>query len=87
VKRDKQQRQRSSRDRRSRSYESYGDPYFYGDHYYHGFGRYRPGYWGHGYYASSMGGGVAGNDDFTAGDAESLMHQDDADFETDMSES
>ncbi len=61
------------------------DPYFYGDRYYDGYGRYTTGYWGHHY----IQGRRHEPHDFTEADAESLQETgfDDEDFETNMSES
>ena len=77
----KSQRKEAGRRQRTRHHDHYDDPYFYGDTYYHNYGRYRPGYWGFAHYSSYH------SHDFTSGDAESVMYEGDGDFETDMSES
>ena len=88
AKRDQKEQRRAAtgQRRRRQDYDHYDDPYFYGDDYYQGYGRYRPGYWGYTHYSvwSSR-----DSHDFTSGDAESMMHEGDGDFgyETDMSES
>ncbi|MCA9175821.1 MAG: hypothetical protein KDB14_15150 [Planctomycetales bacterium] len=85
AKLDLKQRRGESRQRWSND-SGYEDPYFYGDHYYRGYGRYRTGYWGHAYYSHYSDNDYYGND-FTSGDAESMLHEGDGDFEMDMSES
>jgi len=64
------------------------DPYFYGGYHYAGWGHYGDGYWGHSNYRSATSGDEA---DFTEADSGALaaadMHDDAADFESDMSES
>jgi len=61
------------------------DPYFYGYTHYYGYGHYGRGYWGHNSYHSA----TSGDDlNFNAGDSEVLAEaDDDATFESDMSES
>ncbi len=55
------------------------DPYFYGMTRYRGYGRYRAGAWGAGFYAAAH-----RREDFTEADAESLRNADDASWERDM---
>ena len=60
------------------------DPYFYGQRHYRGYGHYGPGYWGHHSYVEATSHHDGG---FTAGDSQALGDEDDATFESDMSES
>lgn len=85
AKQDDKQRRGKSRSRTGHYEDDFGEPYFYSDHYYDGYGRYRPGYWGYSYYAMSH--HDTGMEDFTAADAESLATEGAEDFESDMSES
>jgi len=64
----------------------YDDPFFYSD-YYVGYGMYGHGHWGHRHYSSARESRHHDANDFTEADAESLAHEGDEDFETDMGES
>ena len=87
----KQELQNSGRDQqvRGRGYGSHSrwrddDPYFYGGYHYHGWGHYGHGYWGYQSYQHAM---HANDADFTPSDSAALFDGDEADFESDMSES
>ena len=56
------------------------DPYFYGESYYPGYGRYGAGRWGYAYYSGSH----HDPDDFTEADGESLRVEGDEAWEQDM---
>ncbi len=77
-------RRRGLKVRPQRGYDD--DPYFYGGTYYPGYGYYGPRHHTQ-FHAHDASGGQADPNDLNAGDAESLKHEDDEDFETDMGES
>ena len=64
--------------RRGRSYDQ--DPYFYGDSHYEGYGSYRRGHWGHGYYQRSR----HDPNDFSEADGEAFATEGDEGWENDM---
>ena len=89
AKQDLRQQRQETQHRRRRHDADYEDPYFYGDEYYRGYGRYRQGYWGYKHFSTW---GMHDHDhgdmhDFTSADGASMMHEGDGDFEMDMSES
>jgi len=68
--------------RRQRHSHDHYDPYFYGGYYYSDYGRYHGRRWGHQHHNS-----LHDDNDFTEADSESLSHQDNEDFESDLGES
>ncbi len=71
---------RLQRQERRRRYRD--DPYFYGQRWYPGYGRYRPGYWGYHHYSHHH--GHHHHDDLNEGDAEALGTEGDEAFENDI---
>jgi len=71
---------RRHRSRWDDDHDWHDDPYFYGETWYHGYGSYRRGSWGHQHYHA----GHYDGDDFSEADGAAFANQGDEAYEQDM---